>query len=71
MLTNAQGMGGNYPISVFDIATTVAGRSFLTKILDALGVQMDITAMAMNESFREAMTVGRPICEDEVELLDK
>lgn len=55
---------------VFDIATTVAGRLFLTKILDALGVQMDITAMDMSESFGKAMTVGRPICEDEVELLD-
>jgi len=55
---------------VFDIATTVAGRSFLTKILDALGVQMDITAMEMSEPFREAMTVGRPICGDEVEVLD-
>lgn len=26
---------------VFDIATTVAGRAFLTKILDGLGVQLD------------------------------
>jgi len=38
--------------------------------VDALGVQMDITAMEMNESFREAMTVGRPVCEDPVELID-
>jgi len=45
---------------VFDIATTVAGRSFLTKILDALGVQMDVTAMDMSETFRQALTVGRP-----------
>ena len=54
---------------VFDIATTVAGRSFLTKILDALGVQADVTAMEMSESFRSALTVGRPICRDAVEVL--
>ena len=55
---------------IFDIATTVAGRSFLTKILDALGVETDVTAMGMNEAFRQVLTVGRPICGDEVEVLD-
>jgi alkylhydroperoxidase family enzyme len=54
---------------VFDIATTVAGRSFLTKILDALGVEMDVTAMDMSESFRQALTVGRPISRNAVEAL--
>lgn len=54
---------------IFDIATTVAGRSFLTRILDALGVQPDVTAMEMEENFRSALTVGRPICRDAVEVL--
>ena len=54
---------------VFDIATTVAGRSFLAKILDALGVETDVTAMDMSEAFREAVTVGRPICRESVEVL--
>jgi len=54
---------------IFDIATTVAGRSFLTKILDALGVETDVTAMDMNEAFRQALTVGRPISRDAVEVL--
>ena len=54
---------------VFDIATTVAGRSFLTKILDALGVEMDVTAMDMSEALRQALTVGRPICRNAVEAL--
>jgi uncharacterized peroxidase-related enzyme len=54
---------------IFDIATTVAGRSFLTRILDALGVEPDVTAMEMNEDFRGALTVGRPICRDAVEVL--
>ena len=54
---------------IFDIATTVAGRSFLTRILDALGVEADVTAMEMNEDFRTTLTVGRPICRDVVEVL--
>lgn len=54
---------------VFDISTTAAGRSFLTKILDALGVEMDITAMDLSEEFRAALSVGRPICRDAVEVL--
>jgi hypothetical protein len=54
---------------IFDIATTVAGRSFLTKILDALGVEADVTAMEMSEAFRDALSVGRPICRDAVEVL--
>lgn len=54
---------------VFDIATAVAGRSFLTKILDALGVEMDVTSMDLSEAFREAVAVGRPICKEAVEVL--
>jgi alkylhydroperoxidase family enzyme len=54
---------------IFDIATTVAGRSFLTKILDALGVETDVTAMEMSTSFRQDLTVGRPISRDAVEVL--
>ena len=56
---------------IFDIATTIAGRSFLTKILDALGVEADVTAMNVNETFREAMVVGRPISQNPVEALDE
>jgi alkylhydroperoxidase family enzyme len=55
---------------VFDIAITVAGRSFLATTLDALGVQTDVTAMDMSEAFRNTLTVGRPISTEEVETLD-
>jgi uncharacterized peroxidase-related enzyme len=55
---------------IFDIATTVAGRAFLTKIIDALGVEMDITAKKMDPVFRQALTVGRPIAKEAVERLD-
>jgi len=54
---------------IFDIATAIAGRSFLVKILDALGVETDVTALEMNEAFRKAMTIGRPISSDEIEVM--
>ena len=38
-------------------------------LADALGVESDVTAMEMNEDFRSALTVGRPICRDAVEVL--
>jgi uncharacterized peroxidase-related enzyme len=46
---------------IFDIAATAAGRSFFTKLLDALGVQPDASVMKIDRSFREPLTVGRPI----------
>ena len=55
---------------VFDIVTTVAGRAFLTKILDSLGVEMDSCANDMAEPFRNALTVGRPICAAPVEVIE-
>jgi uncharacterized peroxidase-related enzyme len=55
---------------VFDISTTVAGRAFLTKILDALGVETDSTMNDMDPEFRQALTVGRPIATEAVEKLD-
>ncbi len=46
---------------VFDIAATAAGRAFLTKLLDALGVEPDSPFLALDEEFRRPLTVGRPI----------
>jgi uncharacterized peroxidase-related enzyme len=54
---------------VFDIAAAVAGRAFFTKLLDALGVQSDATFMQLDESFRETLTVGRPIDSEAVARL--
>ena len=54
---------------VFDITVSVAGRSFLTKVLDALGVETDATAMQMEAAFREPLTTGRPISKEEPEYL--
>jgi uncharacterized peroxidase-related enzyme len=46
---------------IFDIAVTAAGRAFLAKLLDALGVLPDSAFLALDESFRCPLTVGRPI----------
>ena len=46
---------------IFDIAATAAGRSFFTKLLDALGVLADAPLAALDEPLRRALTVGRPI----------
>ena len=46
---------------IFDIAATAAGRAFFAKLLDALGVQVDSPFLAMEESLRLALIVGRPI----------
>ena len=46
---------------IFDIAAAAAGRAFFTKLLDALGVQMDSPFLALDEGLRRALTVGRPI----------
>lgn len=46
---------------IFDIAATAAGRAFFTKLLDALGVEPDASFMKIDPSFREPLTVGRPV----------
>ncbi len=46
---------------IFDVAATAAGRAFFTKLLDGLGVETDSAFMELDEPFRKAMTVGRPI----------
>lgn len=46
---------------IFDIVAAVAARSFLTRVLDGLGVQIDSPFLALDEPLRRAFTVGRPI----------
>lgn len=46
---------------IFDIAAVAAGRAFFTKLLDALGVLADSPALALDDSLRRVLTVGRPI----------
>ena len=46
---------------IFDVAAVVAGRAYFAKLLDALGTLPDSSLMALDESFRRALTIGRPI----------
>lgn len=46
---------------IFDIAAVAAGRAFFTKLLDALGVLADSPALALDDTLRRVLTVGRPI----------
>jgi uncharacterized peroxidase-related enzyme len=57
----ALGELGYTDAEIFDIAATVAGRAFFTKLLDALGVAPDSPFLALDEPLRRSLTVGRPI----------
>jgi uncharacterized peroxidase-related enzyme len=46
---------------IFDIAATSAARAFWTKLLDALGVEIDAAVQKLDPEFREALAVGRPL----------
>ena len=53
---------------IFDIAAIAAGRSFFTKLLDALGCEADIAYMSFDKELREALSIGRPICQAPLEF---
>lgn len=44
---------------VFDVASAAAGRAFFSKILDALGVELDAPFLALDEALRRELTFGR------------
>ena len=52
---------------IFDVAAVAAGRSFFTKILDALGSEGDSELTKLDADLRRALTVGRPISQGEPE----
>ena len=52
---------------IFDIAATVAARSFFATLMDALGVQPDSDFLNLDESLRTSLTVGREVSTDPVE----
>jgi len=54
---------------IFDIAAAAAGRSFFTKILDALGSMPDAAFARIDPDFREPLTVGRPLASGEDEVM--
>jgi uncharacterized peroxidase-related enzyme len=47
---------------IADVVFAVAARSFFTRVLDALGAELDVqTAETFEPPVREAMIVGRPV----------
>src|SRR5690606_30796158 len=46
---------------IFDITATAAARAFWTKVIESLGVEADAPFQAMDQEFRDALTVGRPM----------
>lgn len=54
---------------IFDIAITISGRAFLATLLDALGVLLDPPMKGLDDAFLSALTVGRPIGEEPVEVM--
>jgi uncharacterized peroxidase-related enzyme len=48
---------------IFDLAATAAARCFFSKLLDALGVQADSAFNGLDQTLRQALTVGRPIAD--------
>jgi uncharacterized peroxidase-related enzyme len=46
---------------VFDIAAAVAARAFFSGLCESLGVEAEPSLLAMDDGFKKAMTVGRPI----------
>lgn len=55
---------------IFDIATTAAARCFFSKTLDALGAEPDASYRVLGDELCEALTVGRAISPEPVELID-
>ncbi len=52
---------------VFDIAAIAAGRCFFSKLLDALGVEPDVSFMAIDPEMRTKLGAGRPISHARIE----
>jgi uncharacterized peroxidase-related enzyme len=46
---------------IFDIAATSAARAFWTKVLDALGVEIDDASRRLDREFTEPLAVGRTL----------
>ena len=68
-VTELEGYGFS-DAEVFDIAVTVAGRAFFTKVIESLGVATDAPLKEMDAELRAALTVGRPVQFVEPDRLD-
>jgi uncharacterized peroxidase-related enzyme len=48
---------------ILDVILAAAARCFFSSVLDAVGAQPDAAYRSMDQTVREALTVGRPIAE--------
>lgn len=46
---------------IFDISAAAGARAFWTKVVESLGVTAEPSLLDLDEDFKQAMTVGRPI----------
>src|SRR4051812_8681834 len=46
---------------VFDISAAVAARAFFSSLCESLGVEAEPSLVAMEDGFKKALVVGRPI----------
>ena len=46
---------------IVDIAAVAAARNFISRLVDALGVEPDIEHLALDPQLKDALTVGRPL----------
>ncbi|MDX1455770.1 MAG: carboxymuconolactone decarboxylase family protein [Gammaproteobacteria bacterium] len=58
---DAMKTSGHSDREIYLFSAAAAARSFITKLVDALGVQPDGKYLAMPESLRKQLVVGRPI----------
>lgn len=49
---------------VLDVALTAAARCFFSKLIDAIGAEPDAEYLNLEDSLRQALTVGRPFGPD-------
>jgi uncharacterized peroxidase-related enzyme len=46
---------------VFDIAAAASARAFFTKLVESLGVAPEASLLGLDQEFKRAMAVGRPV----------
>lgn len=54
---------------IFDVSAAAAARCFFSKLLDALGVEPDVSYEDLAPGLRDALVVGRPISREGLETV--
>ena len=54
---------GHSDREIYLFAAAAAARSFITKLMDALGIQADSKYLSLPESLRDQLVIGRPVAQ--------